>query len=128
MGPVADPQVLGVVAPHPEVLELLEQRAGLEDDAVPDHVQRRGPEDPGGDEVERVLLFAHEHSVACVRAPVEPDDDVGGFGKVVDYLALALVAKLAPQNHYSRHYERPRRPSLRLRRVSKTHKTAANAA
>ena len=96
---VADPQVLRVVAPHPQVLELLEERRGLDDDAVPDHVHRRGPQDPRGHEVERVLLLPDEHGVARVRASMEADDEIRRLREVIDHLALALVPELTTQNY-----------------------------
>ena len=84
---------------RPEALELFEQHGGLDDDTVADYVHRRGPQDPGGHEVERILLLADEDGVARVRPAVEPHDEVRGFREVVDDLALAFVAKFATQDY-----------------------------
>ena len=66
----------------------------VDDDAVADHAQLAGVEDPRRDQVELVDLVVADDRVAGVVAALVADDDVGPLGEQVGDLSLALVAPL----------------------------------
>src|SRR3989442_281608 len=101
MRPVADAQVLHRVAMGPRLLDLFQELRRINHHAVPDYVHRAFPEDAGREQMKRVQLVAHLDGMARVRAALEPHDDVGAIGKVVDDLPLAFIAKLG-SHHYRR--------------------------
>ena len=75
-------------------LDLIEELLRVDHRAVPDHVHLLGIEDPGGNQVEGVLLVAHHDGVSRVGAAVVADDGVVLRGQEVDDLAFALIPPL----------------------------------
>ncbi len=63
-----------VDAPLGEGLDLAEQHAEVDHDAVADHRHHAGGQDAGRQQVQRVLLTAHHDGVPGVVAAVELDD------------------------------------------------------
>ena len=94
VGVGGDPQVADVDAAALQPVDLAEQDARVEDDAVADHADLVRVEDPGGDQVELELLAVADDRVAGVVAALEAHDRVRALGEQVDDLALALVAPL----------------------------------
>jgi len=84
---------VGVEPPLAEAVELLEQRPGVDDTAVPEDADRV-PDGAAGNERELVLLSFVDDGVARVVAALVPGDDVGRLAKEVDDAALALVSEL----------------------------------
>jgi hypothetical protein len=64
-------QLGGVDAAGVERVDLLEQHAEVDDDAVADHRRTRRVEDAGRQQVQRVLLAPDDDGVAGVVAAVE---------------------------------------------------------
>ena len=83
------------------LLDLFQKLSRIDHDSVPNHVHGTLSEDAGGQEVKRVQLVPHLDRVSCVRAALEPHDDVRAVGKVVDDFPLAFVPKLGT-NHNRR--------------------------
>ena len=77
-----------------ELVDLGEERPGVEDDAVADDRELAGADDAGGEQRELVDGAVDDEGVAGVVAALEAGDDVGALGEPVDELALALVAPL----------------------------------
>ena len=98
-------------------LDLLDQRARIEHDAVADdrelvahHARRQ--------QRQLVGLAVDDQRVAGVMAALEADDDVGLLGEPVDDLAFAFVAPLGADHHHVRHakpFPRPAAPIPRSR-------------
>ncbi len=84
-------------------LELLEQHARVDHDAVADHRELAGVEDPGRDEVELEHLVVADDRVAGVVAALEADDHVGPLGEEVGDLSLPLVPPLGPDDDDAGH-------------------------
>jgi len=92
---------------HPALLqagELADQHLGVDDDAVADHRRAARGQDPGGDEVEGVLLAVRgDHGVPGVVPALVADDVGDAAAEDVGGLPLALVAPLGTDQHDSRH-------------------------
>ena len=84
----------GVDAAAPEPVELADQDARIDHDAVSDRARLARIEDPGRDQMELELVALADDRVAGVVAALEAHDDVGLLGNQVDDLALALIAPL----------------------------------
>ena len=95
-----------------QVLDLLEQVGGVDDDAVADDADLVGVEDAGGHEVELELAELVDDGVAGVVAGGVPGHDVGLLRQQVDDAPLALVPPLAAHDHDDWH------KTARLRRTS----------
>lgn len=67
---------------------------GIDNDAISDDVNFVIPEDAGGEEVEDVFCAFGDDGVACVISALAADDDVCGFGEVIDNFAFSFVAPL----------------------------------
>ena len=81
-------------------IEFFDQTHGVHDHAIADHAHLVRAEDPTGDQVQDVLVLAHEDRMARVIATLSADDHVRLLGEDVDDLAFAFVAPLsADQNH-----------------------------
>jgi hypothetical protein len=94
VGVGGDLQVVDVDAAAAQAIDLAEQDARVEHDAVADHAGLVRVEDPRGDQVELELLAVADDRVAGVVAALEADDDVRPLGEQVGDLPLALVAPL----------------------------------
>ena len=80
-------------------VDLLEQHAEVDDDAVADDRRAARREDARRQQVQRVLLAVDDDGVPGVVAAVELDDGVDPAAEQVGRLALAFVAPLgADQN------------------------------
>jgi hypothetical protein len=100
VGAVADGQLLLHRDPRGlQRLHLFNQRGGVDDYAVPDDGFDAFPENPAGDELEDVLLFADIDGVAGIVTALVARDDVELTGEEVDHLALALVSPLRAQDY-----------------------------
>src|SRR5947209_3614545 len=114
MRPVADAQVLLRVAVPARLLELLQELRRIDYHAVPDHVHGALSENARRQQMKRIQLLAHLDRVARVRAALEPHDDVGAIGKVVDDLPLAFVPKLGSYHNRRGHPNRRLNIATRL--------------
>ncbi len=94
-----DEQARAVDAAGGEAVDLLEQHLGVDDHAVADDRHHARAEDPRRQQVQRVLLVAHDHGVPGVVAAVELDDEVDAGAEGVGRLALALVTPLGADQH-----------------------------
>ena len=103
VGAVADEEVVGVDALLLEGGDFGEEDIGVDDDAVADDAGDAGPADAGGDEVQLEFAPVVDDGVAGVVAAGVAHYAIGLSGKVVDDLALALVAPLPSDNGVSRH-------------------------
>src|SRR5439155_27347854 len=81
-----------------EVVELLDEDAGIDDAAGADHALL-APDDPGGQVPQLERLPAGDDRVAGVRPAVVAADEVAGLREQVDDLALALVSPLRADDH-----------------------------
>ncbi len=88
-------QAADVHAAGAQAVDLLDEHAGIDDDAVADDALLAGIEDPGGDQVELPRLARVHDGVPGVVAALEADDDVGVLGEEIDDLPLAFVAPLS---------------------------------
>jgi hypothetical protein len=84
-------------------VDLLEEDARVDHDAVGNHRGDVRIQDPRGDQVEPKDLPLRDHRVPGVVAALVPDDEVHPVGQVVDDLALALVAPLRTEDDGGRH-------------------------
>src|SRR6478736_5776041 len=103
----ADEQLARVDAAGLQAVELLEEHAEVDDDAVADDRHAVRAEDAGGQQVQRVLLalavLLDHDGVAGVVAAVVLDDVVDAAAEQVGRLALALIAPLRSDEHDCRH-------------------------
>ena len=86
-----------------QAVDLLAEHLRVDDDAVADHAQLAGVEDPRRDQVELERLAAADDRVAGVVAALEAHDGVGLLGEQVGDLPLALVAPLGADDDDARH-------------------------
>ena len=77
-----------------ELVDLGEERVGVEDDAVADRAAHAGMQNAARDLVQHERLVADVHRVSGVRAALIAHDPVGALGEHVDELSLAFVAPL----------------------------------
>ena len=77
-----------------ELVDLGEQRLGVEHDPVADRAADAGMQNPARDLVQHEGARADVHRVAGVRAALVAYDPVGTLGEHVDELALPFVAPL----------------------------------
>jgi hypothetical protein len=77
-----------------ELLDLIEQRVGIEYDAVADGAANAGMKNPAGDLVEDERATADRYGMARVRAALVSHDPIGPFRDHVDELPFAFVAPL----------------------------------
>ena len=103
VGAFADHEVLGRDAAVLELVELLEERLGIDDDAMADDAGGLRVQDAARDEVKAVLLAARDHGVAGVVAALGANDHVHGVGEQVDDLALAFITPLAADQNRDAH-------------------------
>jgi len=94
VGALADDQVVRGDTARLQLVELLEERLGVDDDTVADDAGGRRVENAAGDQVEAVLLATGDDRVARVVPALRADDHVDGVGEEVDDLALAFIAPL----------------------------------
>ncbi len=82
-----------------ETLDLVDQRLGIEHDAVADHRQFAGTQHAGRQQRELVGLAVDDERVAGIVAALEADDDVGLLRQPVDDLAFSFVAPLGADDN-----------------------------
>ncbi len=100
LGAVAEEQP----APHGhsarlDVVDLLEEDLGVDDDAVTDDAGFIGVEDAGGDEVQLELAQLVDDGVPGVVGGGVPGDDLGLLRQQVYHSALTFVPPLAAYDH-----------------------------
>ncbi len=103
VGVGGDLQVADVDPASPQPVDLPQQHARIDDDAVADHAGLLRVEDAGGDQVELELLAFADDRVAGVVAALEADDRGSPLGEKIDDLPLPLVAPLGPDYDHSWH-------------------------
>ena len=103
VGPVADPEVVDALAARAQVIDLSQQHPRVDHYAVSYDSQLAWAKDPRRQMVQLVQLLTYLDAVARIVASLEPDDDVRLVRKVVDYLALPLVAPLRTYDGQCRH-------------------------
>ena len=91
----------------PQLLDLAEERPGVEHHPVADDAELARPHDARGKERELVDRAVDDEGVPGVVAALEAGDHVGALGEPVDDLALALVAPLGAHDHHVAHVRRP---------------------
>ena len=99
-----DQQPAGVNASAFEAVQLRHQHAGIDDDAVADHVGDTGGQDPGRDQVQGEILPVRQHDgVAGVVAALVTHHPLGTAAEQVGRLALAFVTPLGADQDDRRH-------------------------
>ena len=100
VGGFADEEAAGELdAAFFQALDFLDQRDGVDDDAVGDDAFLARAQDAGGDEVQDEFFLPDLDGVTGVVAALRADDDVGLLGEDVDDLAFSFIAPLgADQN------------------------------
>ena len=96
-------------------LDLLEQRPGVDHDAVADQRELARAHHARGQQRELVGAAVDDQRVAGIVAALEADHDVGPLGEPVDDLALALVAPLGADDRDVAHPPPLRRARRRPR-------------
>ena len=97
---VADQQpVADVDAELRQLLDLLEQRLGIDHHAVADHALDAVMQDARGNQVQDELLAIHVHGMAGVVSALIPRHQRKVWRHQVDDLALTFVAELRAQDH-----------------------------
>ena len=91
----------------PQLLDLAEERPGVEHHPVADDAELARPHDARGKERELVDRAVDDEGVPGVVAALEAGDHVGALGEPVDDLALALVAPLGAHDHHVAHLKAP---------------------
>ncbi len=95
---------------HPllaQLVDLGDQRPGVEDDAVADDAELAGADDAGRQERQLVDGAVDDQRVAGIVAALKARDHVGALAQPVDDLALALVAPLRADDHHVAHRPAP---------------------
>ena len=82
----------------PQLLDLLDEMIGIEDDAIADDRQLPGPNNAGRKQREFVDLAVDHERMAGVMAALEPHHNVGAHRQPIDDLALSFVAPLGADN------------------------------
>ena len=101
-----------------QLLDLGDQRPGVEHHAVADDAELARPHDPRRQQRQLVDGAVDDQRVPGVVPALEAGDDVGALGEPVDDLALALVPPLGADHHHVAHARppsggrRPRPPGL----------------
>src|SRR5262249_40608245 len=88
-------------------LDLLEQRPGIDDNAIADDRQFSRADDPGRQEAQLVLNVANDERVSGIGAALKAHNDVGALRQPIDDLALALVAPLGADHRDIAHGASP---------------------
>ena len=83
--------------------DLVEQREGIDDDAVADHAQLARPDDSRRQKAQFVGHAVDDERMPGVMAALEPDHDIGLLRQPIDNLSLALVAPLGADHHHIGH-------------------------
>ena len=112
----ADHQAGRVDAPRVEPVDLVEEHAEVDHHAVADHRRAARRQDPGRQQVQRVLLTVDDDRVPGVVAAVELDHRVDPAAEQVGRLALAFVAPLGADEN-DRGHGSPHHVDLRLLRL-----------
>ena len=81
-----------------QLLDLLDEMIGIEDDAIADDRQLSGPNNAGRKQRELISLAVDHERMAGVMAALEPHHDVGADRQPIDDLAFSFVAPLGADN------------------------------
>ena len=84
-------------------VDLGDQRARIEHDAVADHRKLVRPHHAGRQQRQLVGYAVDDERMAGVMTALEANDDVGLLRQPIDDLALAFVAPLRADHHHIRH-------------------------
>ncbi len=99
MGPIGNDQPSpDIDLPGVQGIQLLEQRGGIDHDAVAQNTHRVRVENAGGYQPQHELGGAHHDRVARVGATLVAHHQVGLLGEHIDDLPFALVAPLRPDD------------------------------
>ena len=90
---------LNIDSVRDQLIDLGEQRVGIENDAVPDRASHTGMHDPARDLVQNERFVADVNGVPCIRSALIAHDPVGSLRDDVDELSLPFIAPLRP-NYY----------------------------
>jgi len=102
MRPIADVEPpFNVHAVAHQLVDFLEERVGIEHDAVPDSATHARVQDPARNLVKHDRRVADVHRVPRVRPALVAHDPVRALGEHVDELALALVPPLRTDDDHS---------------------------
>ena len=94
-------------APGFEHVDLVEERRQVDDHTVGDHGDHVVVEDPGGHELQGVLLAIDDHGVARVVAALVAHDVRVLLRQQVDDLGFALIAPLGSDDDGDGHARSP---------------------
>ena len=103
VGAAADPDARDVDPPRAEHVQLVDQRDGVDHDAVADDRRDVRVEDARRRQSELEDLVAADHGVARVVAALVAHDHRDLLRQEIGRLALSLVAPLQPDDHGGRH-------------------------
>ena len=84
-------------------VDLLDQRRGIDDDAVADDGFHAVAQDAAGNQLENELLLADKNRVPGIVAALIARDDVEMLGKQVDNFAFAFIAPLSAKHNQITH-------------------------
>jgi hypothetical protein len=107
VGVAADQELGRVDAALVQPAQLGEQDRRVDDDAVADDRRAAGRQDSGREQVEGVLLVAHDYRVAGVVAALVAHHIVDGTTEQVRRLSLAFVTPLSTEQHKCGHARTP---------------------
>jgi hypothetical protein len=95
-----DEATAGVDAERGKLIDFLEERLRIDDNAVADHAGDACVQHAGRDQMQHELLSLDEHRVPGVVAALRAGDDLKAWREQVDDLALALVAPLGAEHDH----------------------------
>lgn len=107
MGVAADQELGRVNASLVQALHLGEQDRRVDDDTVTDDRGTPRRQDSGGEEMQCVLLVAHDDRVAGIVAALVTHHIINGSTEEVGGLPLALVTPLSTEQHKCGHRRTP---------------------
>src|SRR5882724_227151 len=97
---VADAQILrgDDNAAGDQLVDLFEERFGVEHDTVADEAHDTGAKDADGEEVGRILFAVDFDGMAGIGAATVTNDHFGMFREEIDDLAFTFISPLKPKH------------------------------
>src|SRR5579883_340630 len=83
--------------------DLLDERPGIDDDAIADDRELVGPYHARGQEAEAVLDIADDQGMAGIVTTLKAHHDIGALREPIDDLAFSLVTPLGADHRHIRH-------------------------